>query len=81
MPTKILYGVVFIVVGIAGLWYDGWLRKRAQRTTGSIVDAEGQNDPIPRNGETKYGAVLQWIGGLALGVGVYLTVTYLAHVR
>ena len=35
MPTKILYGVVFIAAGIAGLWYDGWLRKRGKRTTGS----------------------------------------------
>jgi hypothetical protein len=45
------------------------------------VDAEGQNDPIPRNGETRYGAVLQWIAGLALGVGVYQIVTYFVHVR
>ena len=81
MPTHILYGAAFIAAGIGGLWYDRWLRKRGKYNTGSIVDAEGQNEPIPRNGETKYGAVLQWIGGLALGVGVYLTVTYFAHAR
>jgi hypothetical protein len=81
MHPRILYGAAFIAAGIGGLWYDWWLRKRAKRTTGSIVDAEGQNDPIPRNGETRYGAVLQWIAGLALGVGVYQIVTYFVHVR
>jgi len=62
---------VFIVVGIAGLWYDGWLRKRGKRTAGSIVDVEGQDDPISVNGETRFRMVLQCIAGLALGVGVY----------
>jgi len=81
MPTKILYGVVFIVVGIAGLWYDGWLRKRGKRTTGSIVDVEDQDDPISVNGETRFRMVLQCIAGLALGVGVYQIVTYLVHMR
>jgi hypothetical protein len=81
MPTKILYGVVLITAGIAGLWYDGWLRKRGKRTTGSIVNVEGQDDPIPRNGETRFRAVLQCISGLALGVGFYQIVTYLVHVR
>jgi hypothetical protein len=78
MPTKILYGVVFIAAGIAGLWYDGWLRKRGKPTT--IVDMEGQ-DPIPVHGETRFRAVLQCISGLALGAGAYQIVTYLVHVR
>lgn len=81
MPTKILYGVVFTVAGIAGLWYDGWLRKRGKRTTGSIVDAESQDDSIPVNGETRFRSVLQIISGLALGAGVYQIVTYSVHVR
>lgn len=81
MPTHILYGAAFIAAGIGGLWYDRWLRKRGKYNTGSIVDAEGQNEPIPRNGETTFGAVLQVIAGLALGVGAYQIVMYFVHVR
>jgi len=81
MPTRILYGVVFIAAGIAGLWCDGWLRKRAKRTTGSSVDAEGQDGSFQVNGETRFRMVLQFIAWLTLGAGTYQIVTYLVHMR
>jgi len=81
MPTKILYGVVFIAAGIAGLWCDGWLRKRAKRTAGSSVDVEGQDGSFQVNGETRFRMVLQFIAWLALGAGTYQIVTYFVYVR
>jgi hypothetical protein len=40
----IVFGAIFLAVGIFGIRYDQRLRKRGKRTTGSVVDLQYQHD-------------------------------------
>lgn len=59
MVGAVVAGIVFAAVGIYGMVYNGRLRRRGARTTGSIVDVERRFNTGPNAG-TAYHPVLEF---------------------